>query len=266
VLAAIDMTRAAKILESPQYLAVSNPQLNEVLTALDRDGVKVRLATVLPLLTELERLAIKKKTREWDYAAALMLYARNPDDLAGSRFQVLTGSSSSTIAAAAARGLEILAGINASEAVSAVFERRGFAAMTMPQRYYHAIEDYRDEVNNGGHSQYFYNASSDIYQTAIEGLRAIGATSKAAILSGSLRAFAMRPPTNNAVRRDQMEAFRAPEDRIFATADESFNESEGRPGERLDVLLTQYALQHRSDFAPVTDAPQKGQVSSPSLR
>jgi len=251
VLAAIDVAKAVPILESPQYLAVSNPQLHEVLTALDRDGVKVRLATVLPLLAELESLATKKKTREWDYAAALMLYARNPDDLAGGRFQVLTGSPSSTIAAAGARGLEILAGINASEAVWAAYQRRGFAAMTKPQRYYHAIEDYRDEVNNGGHSQYFYNSSGDIYETAIEGLRAIGATSKAAILSGALRAFAPLPPaTKNAERRDWMEAFRDPEDRIFAAADKSFNESEERPGERLDVLLTQYALQHRSDFAP----------------
>jgi hypothetical protein len=160
----------------------------------------------------------------------------------------MTGSPSSTIAAAGARGLEILAGINASEAVWAVYQRRGFAAMTKPQRYYHAIEDYRDEVNNGGHSQYFYNSSGE---TAIEGLRAIGATSKAAILSGALRAFAPLPPaTKNAERRAWMEAFRAPEDRIFAAADKSFNESEERPGERLDVLLTQYALQHRSDFAP----------------
>jgi hypothetical protein len=260
------MAKAAPILESPQYLAVSNPQLNEVLTALDRDGVKVRLAIVLPLLAELERLVIKNKARDWDYAAALNLYARNPDDVAGSRFQVLTGSPSSTIAAAGAKGLETLAGINASEAVRAVYERRGFAAMTKPQRYYHAIEDYRGEVYNGGHRQYFYNSDSDIYETAIEGLRAIGATSKAAILSDSLRAFAMRPPTNNAERRDQMEAFRAPEDRIFAAADESFNESEERPGERLDVLLVQYALQHRSDFAPVSDAPQSGQASSHAKR
>jgi hypothetical protein len=263
VLTAIDVAKAVPILESPQYLVVSNPQLHEVLTALDRDGVKVRLATILPLLAELEGLAIKKKTREWDYAAALMLYARNPDDLAGNRFQVLTGSPSSTIAAAGARGLEILAGINASEAVGAIYQRRGFAAMTKPQRYYHAIEDYRDEVDNGGHSQYFYNSSGDIYETAIEGLRAIGATSKAAILSGAMRAFAPFPPaTKNAERRDWMEAFRDPEDRIFAAADKSFNESEERPGERLDVLLTQYALQHRSDFALVSDGPQGGHVSS----
>jgi len=266
VLAAIDMVKAVPILESPQYLAVSNPQLHEVLTALDRDGVKVRLTIVLPLLAELEALVIKEKAREWDYATALALYARNPDDLAGGRFQVLTGSPSSTIAGAAARGLEILAGINASAAVWAVYERHGFAAMTKPQRYYHAIEDYMDEVDNGGHRQYFYNSSGDIYETAIEGLGAIGATSKAAILSGSLRAFALRPPTKNAERRDQMEAFRAPEDRIFAAADESFNESEERPGERLDVLLVQYALQHRSDFATVSDIPQSGQASSHAKR
>jgi len=262
IFVAIDAAQAAPILESSQYLAASNPQLHQVLTALDREGVKVPLAIVMPLLAELEELAVKNEVREADYATALILYARNPDKLAESRFQVLTGSPSSTIAAAGARGLEILAGIDPSEAAWAAFEQRGFAAMTIPQRFYHAIEDYRDEVNNGGHEQYFYNSDSDVYETAIDGLRTIGATSKAAILSGAAHAFVpLGPAATNAERRRQMELFGAPQDRIFKSADARFWASEKRPGERLDVLLAQYALQHKNDFAPVAGAPRKRSMS-----
>ena len=114
--------------------------------------------------------------------------------------------------------LEILASINPSEAVWAVYEQRGFNAMTKVQQYYHAIEDYMvDEVNNGGHHQYFYNSTSDTYEIAIEGLGAIGAPSKAAILSRAVQAFSpLRPAVGNAERRDQMQVFGELQDGIFA--------------------------------------------------
>ncbi|HMD69796.1 MAG TPA: DUF4375 domain-containing protein [Bryobacteraceae bacterium] len=257
VLMAIDPAKGAPILESPQYFVAGNPQSHQVLRALDRDGVKVRLAILLPLLAQLERLAAKENVRELDYAAALILYARNPDELAENRFHVLINSPSSTIAAAGARGLELLAGIDPHAAVRAAYDEHGFAAMTQPQRYYHAIEDYRDEVDNGGHSQYFYNSSGDVYETAIEGLRSIGATGKAANLSNAAGAFGLlRPAAANEDRRRRTEGFGPLQDGIFKAADASFYESEKRPGERLDVLLALYALQHRSDFAAVPGGPR----------
>jgi hypothetical protein len=255
VLIAIDTAHAVPILESPQYFTVGNPRLNEILTALDSDHIKVPHALLLPVLGELEPLADKDKKREWDYAAALILYARNPDARAESRFRIRVDSQSSTLASIGAKGLEILAGINPHEVVWALYEHRGFAAMTVPQQYYHAVVDYAAEVNNGGHHQYFYNSTSDIYETAIEGLRTIGATSKVKILSDATRAFApRRPAPGNAERRRQMELFGGPQDAKFAAADKSFYGSEERPGERLSVLLTLYALNHRSDFGPAPDA------------
>jgi hypothetical protein len=268
VLVAMDAAQAASILESPQFFALKNPQLRQVLTALNRTDIKVPLAILLPLLGQLEPLATEDSPRERDYADALVLYARNPDALAQARFQTLIESPSAAVAEAGATGLEIMAGIDPSEAVWAVYEQRGFAAMSAPQKYFHAVEDYRDEVDNGGHRQYFYNSSSDVYETAIDGLRNIGATSKAAILAGAVRAFdPFRPATTNPERRGQMETFGANQDRIFAAADESFYASEKRPGEMLDVLLAKYALRHKADFAAVPDAPRRdGGSGRPGVR
>jgi len=190
VMMAADPVRAAPILESPRYFAVRNPQLREVLAALDHKDVRVPREILLPLLAQLEPLATKESRGESIYAAALILYANNPDDRAESRFWTLVDSPSSTIASTAAQGLKMLAGINPHNAVWDAYNKRGFVAMTKPQQFYFAIELYRDEVNNGGHNQYFYNDESDLYHVAIEGLRTIGAPSKAAILSDAAGAFA----------------------------------------------------------------------------
>jgi hypothetical protein len=115
IVGAIDITRAVPILESPQCFNVDNPQLSQVLAALDRENVKVPRAILAPLLRQTELLAVKDKRRESDYGAALILYARNPDLQAKSRFQALIRSPSFAIRCAASRGLEILAGINPAE-------------------------------------------------------------------------------------------------------------------------------------------------------
>jgi hypothetical protein len=250
VIMAADPIKAAPILESPRYFAVRNPQLGEILAALDRKDVKVPREILLPLLAKLEPLATKESREESIYAAALILYANNADDRAESRFWSLVDSPSSTIASTAARGLEVLAGINPHDAVWNVYDKRGFASMTEAQQFYFAVEIYRDEVNNGGHSQYFYNDDSDLYRIAIEGLRAMGVPSNAAILSDAARAFAPgQPAPTEAERRNQMEQFGPPQSRIFEMADQRFGNSENAPGGRLDVLLALYALKHRGDFA-----------------
>ena len=249
VLAEIDSEKAAPILESPRYFSARNPQLREVLEALDRKELKVPRTILLPLLAELEPLAQDEGVPALNYAAALILYARNPDDRAGSRFESLIRSRNSTVASAAARGLEILAGIRAHEAVWKACDERGFTAMSRPQQFYYAVELYRDEVDNGGHEQYFYNDDSDLYETAIEGLRAIGAPEKAQILSNASSAFApLGPARANQARRLQMEGFGQLQEGIFRTADKRFYASEREAGKGVDVLLTLYALKHREDF------------------
>jgi len=249
VLTAIDPASAARVLEMPRYFNLKNPELGEILTALDSERIAIPRPMVMGLLAELEPLAAQDEDRESQYAAALILYARNPDDKARERFMILIGSSSPTIASAGARGLEILAGISPARAVSRMYGLQGLAAMTKPQQYYHAVVDYQAKVHNGGHRQYFYNSSGDIHETAIEGLRAIGAAGKADILAGAAGAFgSQRPAAETPGRRSQMDHFGPAQERIFQAADERFFHSEEQGGERLTVLLTLYALNHKSDF------------------
>jgi len=259
VLAWIDLARAEPILKSPAYFTTRNPQLRQVLEALNRKEVKVPRDSLMPLLGELDRLAEKDSPREMEYAAALVLYARNPDESTVSRLQALLRSKSEWVADAAGAGLEILAGIYPKSAVWAAYEYRGFEAMSKPLQYYHAVEDYRDEVNNGGHHQYFYNSTGDMYPTAVEALKAIGATSKAKILSDALWAFVpFRPALDNAQRRSQMEFLEGWREYRFSAADQRFYASEKQPGERLTLLLTLYALNHRNDFVWNDDNPRPG--------
>jgi hypothetical protein len=218
--------------------------------ALNRPDVKVPAKLLSPLLRELERLATHENSRQWDYAAALMLYARNPDKQAESKLRLLLQSESETLAEAGAHGLEIMADVDGHKATWDAYDKRGFAAMTKPQQYYFAIEEYRDEVNNGGHEQYFYNSDGDLYQIAIEALGEIGAVSRASILKAALDAFAPTGPSvHDEQRRNQMAHFGDLQRRILAGADAKVWESEKHPVERVTVLLALYALNHKNDFA-----------------
>ena len=253
VMMAADPVKAAPILESPRYFAVRNPQLREVEAALDHKDVKVPREFLLPLLSQLESLAANESREEPAYAAALILYANNPDDRAESRFWTLIHSPSAFIASTAARGLEILAGINAHDAVWDAYNKKSFARMTKPQQFYFAVELYRDEVDNGGHSQYFYNDDSDLYQIAIEELRTMGGSSRAAILQ-VLRAPLLRwvPAPTEAGRREADGRVRpAPEHHLQDGRPAPVQLGKGacrEPGGAADTL---YALKHRSDFASI---------------
>jgi len=43
------------------------------------------------------------------------------------------------------------------------------------QQYVFAIDWYQSEVDNGGHKQFFFNATGIVFQEALDGLQAIGA-------------------------------------------------------------------------------------------
>jgi hypothetical protein len=215
-------------------------------------------------MAKLKPAATKESSEQVTYAAALTLYANNPDQHAETKFRTLINSTSSIVSSAAAQGLETLAKINVRDVVMDVYDSRGFDAMTQPQQFCFAVKLYRDEVDNGGHHQYFYNDDSDLYKVAIDGLRAIGAAPQSAILSDASRAFAPEQPApTEETRRHQMEEFGPVQDGIFKTADQRFYQLEDEPSERLDTLMTLYALKHRSDFA-VALSPDTEQTSHKS--
>jgi hypothetical protein len=250
VLATLDTARAAAILESAQYFNTRNPQLQQVLRALDSATIKVPMPLLGPLLGELEVAAERDAARQHDYAAALILYARNPDSQAEGRFQILLGSPHEAISDAGARGLEILAGIDPEAAVSEASERLGFVAMTKPQQTYRLVQVYRDQVNTAGHWHFFHDPSGDYYKETVQGLAAVGATLKAGILTNAAHSITPDGPAPaTAERLKQMGAAVWTGYVEMSKIDGAFRESEKRPGERLNILLARYAVAHRTDFA-----------------
>ena len=241
-LLAIDLARAVPILESPAYFSAANPQLSEVLSALNRGDVRVPRAILMPLMKQME-------PREREYAKMLPLYARNPDAAAEAMFRSLVNSPSDSIAYEAAGALEILAGVEPWEVVKDGWEDRKFVALTQAQQYYMAVADYHGEVCNGGHRQYFYNSSAGHYGEAIAGLRAMGLAGKATILEKAAGAFAGgKPPLAWEPRRELVVAFARPAEAVLARADDAYFESEKKPRERVEVALALWTVAHRNEF------------------
>jgi hypothetical protein len=247
VLAAIDAGQAAPLLESPECFTTRNPQLRDVLKALNFEGHKTPHAILMPLLRELAPAAASNGRRGLEFASALRLYARNPDADAEATFRGLLYAPNDSVATGAASALEILAGIDTARVMSLGHDSK-FAIMTTPQRYYFAVSEYHYEVCNGGHDQFFGNTAGNLYPTVVEGLWAMGASSKAAILDEALRAFGMRPATDRTKRQAQMERLSGVADTIWRVADQQYYESEKKPGERIEVLLSLWAVGNRGDF------------------
>jgi hypothetical protein len=104
---------------------------------------------------------------------------------------------------------------------------------------------YDAEVNNGGHSQYFVNSSGDHWESALDGLKAIGADSRAKILEEATGLFgAAGPSADNASRHRQLAAFSGQHDRSLDELDRRYYSC----NENIEALLAQYALKNKDHF------------------
>ena len=82
----------------------------------------------------------------------------------------------------------------------------GFDGLSEPERLYYVITRLRNEVNNGGFHQYFFNSSGSYYSHAEAGLLKLGATQTLALLHLAKEiVFPDEPvPTDTEIRRAHM--------------------------------------------------------------
>ncbi len=122
---------------------------------------------------------------------------------------------------------------------------RTLEGTTPGQRAVYACTWYRSEVDNGGHSQFFYNSTGAIWPEAREGFRLLGAAEHGKILEGALSIFGASPPSRvRSTRIAQLE--RITGDSPFDSLDTAFYQLEKRnPIER---IFTAYILAHPEDF------------------
>jgi len=86
----------------------------------------------------------------------------------------------------------------------------------------------------------------------------MGATAKLSILVDATTAFSPeKPSVDQQARRVQLDHMSAIGDGVLKAADRRYYDSEKKAAERMETLMTLYALDHPADFLPVAAAGVK---------
>jgi HEAT repeat protein len=245
VLLAIDAERAMRELLSPKFLTIHCDHLQNVLKALNESEQKLPRAKLMNLLEQLKPLG-RAYPYNYAYAEALLAYARNPDPVAETTFRAELRAGDKTVQAAAARALALLAGIpDATQFVLASKRERGFDALSEAQRLYYAAYGYLAQVANGGHAQYFVNASGDEWKTVVRALAAVGATEHATILQEAILLFGPAGPSDILeTRQKQLASFSKKKDSELTALDNRYYECP----DKLEGLLLLFAIVNKEHF------------------
>jgi hypothetical protein len=245
LLLAIDANRALPILFSKEYFTVDNEEVRYIIRALNQAGQKIPHDRLLPLLKELKPLS-DEYPHDYEYAAALIAYAHNPDSSAEQTFRAELHSPNEKVQEAAAQALGILNGVtDPGKVVFDTLNKKGFDGLSKPQKFYYGVCVYDGEVNNGGHAQYFVNSSGDFWKTALGGLQAIGAAERAKILQEAIHLFGPAGPSeDNDTRHEQLARFSRRQDKLLERLDDRYYSCE----ENVNVLLSLYTIDHKDDF------------------
>jgi Domain of unknown function (DUF4375)/HEAT repeats len=246
LLLAIDPSRALPVLLSPEHFTESNRQVHYILKALNEDDHKIPHDKLLPFLKAVQPLS-EKYPHDYNYAEALKAYAHHPDPSAEQLFHEALKSSNDNVQEAAAEALGILSGVvNARELVFEAVDSDGFDALSAPQKHYFAVLMYDGQVNNGGHSQYFFNSPGAHWKNALEGLAAIGAIDRAKILNEAQAVFGTAgPSTDNVTRRDELAALSSKDDETLDALDSRYYACK----ESIETLLAKYVIKHKDHFS-----------------
>ncbi len=82
--------------------------------------------------------------------------------------------------------------------------RQSLEMFTREQRFAHAVLVYASETYEGGHYQFFFNSSGILWEDAMQGLREIGASECAEILSAAALRAGGYPPANRTERQKML--------------------------------------------------------------
>jgi HEAT repeat protein len=241
----IDMERALPVLLSTTYFAIDNEEVHHFIRALNASGYKIPHDTLLPFLKTTKPL-VDKHPYGYVYAEALRAYANNPDVSAEQLFRIEETSSSKQVKEAAANALTILSGVsNARAFVFDALKAQGFDYLIPHLKHYYAVFIYDAEVKNGGHSQYFVNSSGNQWRSALEGLNAIGAKARAAILTEAAALFGPAGPSiDTSPRTRQLARFSEQQEKSLSELDTKYYSC----NESVNALLDQYAITHKQHF------------------
>lgn len=114
------------------------------------------------------------------------------------------------------------------------------AKFSRGQRLFFAIQWYAEEVDNGGHDQFYSNSTGIVWADALKGFREIGFSEAEAILGESAKRMGGQPPFDREERNKVLDV-KMPK---FKDLDDRFYKVEAN----LDAKMLDYARKHPKEF------------------
>jgi len=240
-----DSVGGAEFLLSPVILTPTSKALHHALRALAGGNIAVPRERLLYLITELEKSDLRyPEDGALGVALSQLGQHKVAEDL--SVLDSHTSHSNESVAEGAAAGMLAFHGLlGFLEKLWKKEEVKGLAGLSVAERHYLAVSQLDSEVNNGGHSQYFFNYSGDTWRDALAGLEAMGMKKRAAILREAVGKFGRNEPSeNNDLRRDQLAKISRKDDELFDTLDSRYYDCD----EEIGVATCKYAIANAAAF------------------
>lgn len=194
LLSLLDFERAKNFLSSESVLSPHAESIHEVISTIREFQFQVPREHVLELYVEISKREMKYPD---NYAVgellALLGSARNPLD--ETLLEENSRHTDRKVAEGAVKGLLTYHGLDDFEKKIWNDAASDAKPLSKEQRMYLAVHQLDAEVNNGGHSQYFFNSYSDNWQNALDGLKEMGLEDRAAIFQESLNYFGTKGPS-----------------------------------------------------------------------
>lgn len=245
-LLALDQPNALPIMLSERFLHARNPIVPEILDALCAAKVSLPPNKILDLMISVEG-KLESYPNDRVYGLCLRLLARTDNAEKEEIIRTAAEHPNHRISEAAAEALSIVHGID--DAVEIAFGREqheGFDMIPEPLKVVVSVRLLKDQVDNGGFQQFFFNSSGDRSLDALQGLKAIGSHNVADVLQRAIQLFGSRGPSpSRGERVKQMKRISEPS---FSKLDETFFERSKEVNKKLLI----YIVENKASFAAST--------------
>ncbi|HZJ14497.1 MAG TPA: DUF4375 domain-containing protein [Chthoniobacteraceae bacterium] len=240
-----DAKRATEFFLSPNIFTPHSKSLHEALEAMAERRIPIPRDRLLALIKELEATKLEYP-HTYSLGNALRLLGQNSQAEDRPFLEARMTHAEERVAEGAAAGLLAANGLDG-------FQKRlwdkessdGFSALSSAQKHYSAVSMLDEEINNGGHSQYFVNSSGDYWRDALAGLEAMGFKERAAILRDAVGKFGKTAPsTDRRIRQEQVAKLARKDGALFGALDDRYYKC----AEIVEVLATRYVITNAEAF------------------
>ncbi|HEY1123295.1 MAG TPA: DUF4375 domain-containing protein [Haloferula sp.] len=236
----LDPDKGLEAILAPEIFKAESLEIDELLWALCEKNVSLPRERILKLIEE-SGTAELEQDQEKILGPALLLLGRqrNPADL-----ERLRSAGDENLAECAMPGLLAWHGLEGyRERLATLYEEKGFAALSEPQRLHIAAGEFESSAEL---YYYFSDGRSDHWRDALAGLKVMKRDNLAAILEETAAKFGGDgPSTDRETRRKQADALE--EKHAFDELDRRLDEARGLLFPTF-IQLDRFAIEHTDSF------------------